>query len=88
MKVCKFVNVGSVLHNICVLTNAPLNIDDGIQLANNNVNEEGPEVIEDDDEDDYDDPDVPMGRRNNAAVIAQGHRVRQEIVEDLEQRRH
>ncbi|XP_034256143.1 putative nuclease HARBI1 [Thrips palmi] len=89
VKVCKFVNCGVVLHNLCVLTNTPLYLDDLDEalLVNNNVNEERPEEFEEADDPEDPDPDVPIGRRNAAAVIALGHQVRREIVEELEARR-
>jgi len=73
-----------------VLTNTPLEVDD-ILLVNNIVNGARPEEFHesDDEEEDPDDPDldVPIGRRNAAAVIARGHQVRRQIVEELERRR-
>ncbi|KAK3924507.1 Putative nuclease [Frankliniella fusca] len=92
-KVCKFVNAGAVLHNLCVLTKTPLDVDD-VLLRNNIVNEARPEELEESDgEDDDEEPedpdlDVPIGRRNAAAVIARGHQVRRQIVEELERRHH
>jgi len=69
-----------------VLTNTPLLIDDDVQFGNNNVNEEPPEEFEEDD--DPEDPDVPIGRRNAAAVIARGRQIRWEVVQELERRRN
>ncbi|KAK3916723.1 Putative nuclease [Frankliniella fusca] len=83
-KVSKFVYVGVVLHNLCVLADVPLPLDlNNINLANNEFNEAGPEEFE---EDDIENPEVPIGGRNARDLILRGHAVRQEIMNELEHR--
>jgi len=58
-KVSKFVYVGVVLHNLCVLTDVPLPLDlNNTNLANNEFNEAGPEEFE---ENEINNPELPMG---------------------------